>query len=305
MEYRLERVVSGYHVYQSVWDAVVGENLLCITELGNSSDQYAVAVTRNDIIVGHVPQKFSAVCTLFLRRGGVLTCEITGRRLYSRDLPQGGLEIPCRYIFQGNPIDISKLKKVLAFVFVPNTGTSNDEPVKKRRKIDETLEDPSTQLWIEFGRVHLSVRDKDIIVSGSELNDLILNFAQTLLQHQFSHTCIFGLQSTLLQQAQTISPFPAGRQTLLVIHSQERHHWVAASTINVGGNSINTDDVLIYDSLYTSVDDSTVRLLEKLFGRNVNIKMPSIQKQLGSQDCGLFVIAISVALLHNIDPTKE
>ena len=51
-------------------------------------------------VVGHVPRKISAICSLFLRRGGRIQCEVTGTRQYSRDIPQGGLEIPCRYIFE-------------------------------------------------------------------------------------------------------------------------------------------------------------------------------------------------------------
>ena len=36
------------------------------------SDPYAVAVTKSEssTIVGHVPRKISAICSLFLRKGG-------------------------------------------------------------------------------------------------------------------------------------------------------------------------------------------------------------------------------------------
>ena len=49
---------SRYHVYKNLWDAIVGEELPC--------EWYAVAVMRRSAIVGHVPRKISAACSLFL-----------------------------------------------------------------------------------------------------------------------------------------------------------------------------------------------------------------------------------------------
>ena len=51
------------------------------------------------------------MCTLFLRRGGTIHCIIMGDRKYSRDLPQGGVEIPCKLLFQGKPKEIKKVGK--------------------------------------------------------------------------------------------------------------------------------------------------------------------------------------------------
>jgi len=55
---------------------------------------------QSTITVGHVPRLILMVCSIFIRRGGTIACVVTGPRQYSSDLPQGGLEIPCRYIFQ-------------------------------------------------------------------------------------------------------------------------------------------------------------------------------------------------------------
>ena len=76
-------------------------------------DVYAVAVVEGDSVVGHVPHSISAACYLFITRGGNITCEISGSRQYSADLPQGGLELPCRLIFSGSAKDISKLENLL------------------------------------------------------------------------------------------------------------------------------------------------------------------------------------------------
>ena len=86
--------------------------MICEREPENASDRYAVAVKKEGTIIGHLPRKLSWVCSLFLRRGGAIKCTVTGRRRYSADLPQGGLEVPCSLLFKGSPEEIKKLKKL-------------------------------------------------------------------------------------------------------------------------------------------------------------------------------------------------
>ena len=43
-----------------------------------------------------------------------MSCEVTGVRHYSSDLPQGGLEVPCKLTFTASPKEIAKLKKLLS-----------------------------------------------------------------------------------------------------------------------------------------------------------------------------------------------
>ena len=95
----LDSCVRGYHVYKDLWNATPGDTLTCTRERGNRNNVFAVAVQSDGNIVGHVPRHVSCICTLFICRGGVLNCLITGSRRYSRDLSQGGMEIPCQYIF--------------------------------------------------------------------------------------------------------------------------------------------------------------------------------------------------------------
>ena len=45
--------MRGYHIYQTIWDAVVGETLECRRQPLNEHDRYAVAVTKDDVIIGH------------------------------------------------------------------------------------------------------------------------------------------------------------------------------------------------------------------------------------------------------------
>ena len=64
----------------------------------NRENLFAVGVYEDATLVGRVPRKFSCVFLLFLRRGGTITSQVTGSRLYSSDLLQGGLGLPCVYV---------------------------------------------------------------------------------------------------------------------------------------------------------------------------------------------------------------
>ena len=75
---------------------------MCSRETSNLHDPFAVKVLKTDEIVGHLPKRISSVCSIFLRKGGSITCTVNGERRYSRDLTQGGLEIPCLLLFEIN-----------------------------------------------------------------------------------------------------------------------------------------------------------------------------------------------------------
>ena len=139
-EFIFESMVRGYHVYKHVWDANIGETLSCEVESGNASDPYAVAVKEGSTIVGHVPRAISAVCNLFLRRGGTIVCHVNGTKRYSADIVQGGLEIPCKLVFTGDGKDVAKVTKLLKCD--PSSGSKAEqcheiqcnEPLCKRIK---------------------------------------------------------------------------------------------------------------------------------------------------------------------------
>ena len=59
--------IRGYHAYRDIWSPVVGEILLLKREPDNL-DASAVAVWKEDKIVGHVPYDIASVISQFLRR---------------------------------------------------------------------------------------------------------------------------------------------------------------------------------------------------------------------------------------------
>ena len=107
-EFRKESVVRCHHVYRFVWTPVVGEELILEPEDCNEHDKFAVAVKRNDEIIGHMPRSFSRVSWYFLKYRGKIRCVITGKRRHGV-----GLEVPCTYTFVGSARLIQKLSKRL------------------------------------------------------------------------------------------------------------------------------------------------------------------------------------------------
>ena len=53
-EYQLQGCMRGYHIYQEEWEATIGEELQCKREKKNAKDPYAVAVIRENVVVGHL-----------------------------------------------------------------------------------------------------------------------------------------------------------------------------------------------------------------------------------------------------------
>ncbi len=92
--FTISSCIRSYHVYKGTWTPDLTEVLSCRQEPGNIHDPYAVAVfNSSSAVVGHVPHTISTICSLFLLRGGTITCIVNGAKKYSADLPQGGLEL--------------------------------------------------------------------------------------------------------------------------------------------------------------------------------------------------------------------
>ena len=100
---------TGYHVYRTIWDAAIGEDLVCEREPSNEHNRYAIAIKKDGVIIGYLPQKISRLCTLFLWRGSSIACHVAGPRRYSADLSQGGLKISCVLRFEREAKEIVKI----------------------------------------------------------------------------------------------------------------------------------------------------------------------------------------------------
>ena len=195
--YVIQSKIRGYHVYKNVWEASIGERLSCSKEVNNVHDPYCVGVVRSGVTVGHVPQEISAVCSLFLDHHGTIACEVIGSRQFSTDLPQGGLEIPCKLTFRGPTKYLEKVRKLLRSAIVSKL---DNWCVDSAEKSSGTLQpEESDPLWLEIERSRLFLSDKDILIQdGGRLNDQHIDFAQKLLKLQFP--CVDGFRLTLQQK---------------------------------------------------------------------------------------------------------
>lgn len=326
-EYHLDSCVRGYHVYQTVWSPAEGEILTCSRETTNPRDPYAVVVQKSEqrqIIVGHLPRRISRLCSLFLGKGGSIRAVVAGKRRYSADLPQGGLEIPCRLTFTGAGDLLTKAKNLIDALQLSENdnkaivGHIKEEKETSVSKMDEDgqdislselktnvvdvqdqdafrasfREDKSSTIWSQYGRHTLSVIEKVIISSGQRLTDNHLHFVQALLKDQFPDIC--GLNNTLtLNKAQSGSSLKSNGLQIIFCRSD---HWIVASTINCKPNVVN-----IYDSIYKDVDSDTRVLLAHLVGiteDHLQINMEEITRQTGGADCGVFAAAVITSLAH-------
>ena len=177
-------------MYKDVWNSAedIGQELTCKREPGNRSDTHAVAVTKADIIIGHVPRIISPICSIFIRRGGTIKCLITDARRYSYD----GLEVPCVYTFEAsNDNESTKTQKALRnggykLFSVPrqenegSLGASDTKLIKMEDPL-EVIEDVPQPQDIEMPKC----MDTERIIMGQKLTDKDINYAQKIWEHSF------------------------------------------------------------------------------------------------------------------------
>ena len=104
--------VRGLHAYKHVWDLRRGEVLALKRKPENSTDKWAIAVVRNDLVMGYVPYEIAATISHFLK--GDLnkgTVKITGTQINRGAC--FGLEVPCTYRFYGPAAYIQKAQEVI------------------------------------------------------------------------------------------------------------------------------------------------------------------------------------------------
>ena len=304
MEYRYQSCIRGFHVYQQVWSPAVGEIVSCERETTNRHDPFAVMVVKSRTTVGHLPRKISCTCSMFLRKGGLISCEVTGKRQYSRDLVQGGLEVPCTLIFEVVfdalvPL-LAKVKKLILLVD-SETSTTPPEPLtnlsnpSKKQKIESEIENSEVtsiaddeEQWLFANGVKLHVL-KRIIEKGEHLNDNMINFAQNMLKLQFPDTD--GLFSTLIPERFKLD---TSKTIIQILHTQG-NHWVVVSNINC-----EVGKAYVYDIVFSAIGEETKQLIDVMFDGAVDVSIyQNINKQIGSRDCGVFCIGIATYLLYN------
>ena len=97
------------HLFRDIESSTRGNIILseraykCIRSLCSSSPQ------RRCYSSAFAKEVFQDLFALF-KAWGSITCQVTGHQRYSRDLAQGGMEIPCELTLRGAKKDIKNLE---------------------------------------------------------------------------------------------------------------------------------------------------------------------------------------------------
>ena len=104
--------IRGYHAYMDSWTPVLNEELILKREPNNDKDRDAVAVMKEEAMVGYVPFNLSHLISAFLRRNtNIGFAKVVGGKV-NRGAGYG-LEIPCVYSLYGPQPYIEKLKELV------------------------------------------------------------------------------------------------------------------------------------------------------------------------------------------------
>ena len=302
----------------------INEVLHCARDTSNTRDPYAVRVIKSGTgVVDHLPKKISTACSLFIRRGGSITCIVTGSRRYSRDLPQGGMEIPCLLEFTGSVDDTKRVEKLTRTAMgLPDIQSSlppaqspkeqNSIENAKRKTVEvldssESLTEvvnsdpPGTCTGSKKFKSSLTADEMDEIIMGRKLTDRHISFAQDL-KSQFGN--INGLECTLWQSKESVPVSEDATKNKLQVFHDRHDHWIAASNML----TVEAGQVAVYDSVYRTLDALTKDAIIRKFQCAGTcdppvIKLMNFQKQKGSIDCGVFAIAVITALAFGQEPS--
>ena len=205
-EFIICSAIQGYHEYKDIWEnPIIGEELRCQREIGNSHDTLAVAVMKlidgHSTIVGHVPRKISASCNAFIRRGGIIQCTVIGSRRYNVDLVQGGVEIPCRLRFIISSQEFCENTEISVCAALSDTNTFSsvkptsviEEPIVTESKISDAADKAATFSAENSASIVDDKSEEEPIVADIEM-DTVSNGqseskSQLLLSPPLMETC--------------------------------------------------------------------------------------------------------------------
>ena len=109
---QISSYVRGYHAYMELWTPVQDEMLILKREPTNVADKNAVAVYKEDQVVGHVPFNLAPSISLFLKRDiKKAFAKVVGEKV--NRVAGYGLEIPCIYHLYGPKPYVDKMKELM------------------------------------------------------------------------------------------------------------------------------------------------------------------------------------------------
>ena len=173
-------------------------------------------------------------------------------------------------------IPSTKSEEDMEDIVITGVGTGEYSKRKKRNVCDE-----DSLLLRNYNRM---------------LTDNLINIAQNILHTQFPD--IGGLEDTTLG---SYLQFSIQRGRFVQILHTGSLHWVCTSNIGCREGYFT-----MYDSLYCgNIPSHVVKQICSIvhyMGRELCIRVATVQQQTNGTNCGLFAIANATSLLHGIDP---
>ena len=148
------------------------------------------------------------------------------------------------------------------------------------------------ETWLKMCKINFLFQIERLLqtlTTGSPLNDKHINLAQIMLKHQFS--TLNGFCSTLLQHKSSDNKIVTGIQ---ILHC--KYHWFTAARFYSNG------PLKAYDSVFISITEEVRSLLSNKFEFH-NLELATMQKQIESNICGLFAVAVATAIAYDQDPS--
>ena len=155
---------------------------------------------------------------------------------------------------------------------------------------------PINDHWLTIGPFVLAKKERQCILGGKELNDRLVSVFLYLSKLTFPN--IAGLQNTVLQQREDPKiPRQDGQMLLQIIHIRQSH-WAAFQMVN-------SSEVLLYDSAYSTISMDTVDVITKLIRSmesTITMQVMNVPQQAGAVDCALYAMAAVTCLALGNDP---
>ena len=174
-----------------------------------------------------------------------------------------------------------------------DTIVINDDDTNSENEIST-----KSNKWLKIGSYVLTLAEREMLCNNDWLTDLHMNSVQVLLKKQFPQ--FGGLQNTaVLQSSGVMQPFPNDQESLQIVHVNN-NHWIVASTVNC-----HKADISIYDSFNSPVNKETQSILACLLktkNDSFRIQIAKVNRQSGSNDCGVFAAAYCTSLAFGQDP---
>ena len=139
-----------------------------------------------------------------------------------------------------------------------------------------------------------------ILKNNYWLTDEHMDHGQWLISKQFPK--MKGFHSVLAFEGKT-PKVEKGLKDFVQIVNIGGNHWVTVTNIGCEENRIK-----VYDTLYRSMSNTDKIKLAALLNTSLEsmvIEWPSLQIQEGDSDCGLFAMAIALALCNGQDPCQQ